>query len=159
MDAGCGRDTVLAAECNPPIGRIPKPGPALSWASSSAAGLVRVQAGHMTSGIYATEAPRHGLLIGGRRSPAAQSFDRRNPARPAQVVGRFAAATTQDVEAAYAADTAAAAGGAAPPAAHRGAIRQRAADLVLEREQHGGRRSPGPDNPLRITGAPNRPWR
>jgi Aldehyde dehydrogenase family len=122
-------------------------------------GLVGVQAGHMTSVIDATEVPRHGPLIGGPWSPAAQSFDRRNPARPAHVVGRSAAATTQDVEAAYAADTAAAAGWAALPAAHRGAIRQRAADLVLEREPHGGPRSPGPDDPIRITGAPNRPWR
>ena len=122
-------------------------------------GLVGAQAGHMTSVIDATEVPRHGPLIGGRSSPAAERFDRRNAARPAYVVGRSAAATTRDVEAAYAADTAAAAGWAALPAAHRGAIRQRAADLVLEREPHSGPRSPGPDDPIRITGAPNRPWR
>jgi aldehyde dehydrogenase (NAD+) len=81
-----------------------------------------------------TTAPARRLLIGGHWRSAGQTFERVNPARPSEIVGRSAAATPSDVDAAYAAAASAAADWRARPAPDRGAILHRAADLVAERE-------------------------
>jgi acyl-CoA reductase-like NAD-dependent aldehyde dehydrogenase len=88
----------------------------------------------MGSVIDATGVAEYGLLIDGRWRRAARCFERHNPARPAEVVGRSAAAAPGHVEDAYAAATAAAAGWAGLPATRRGEILGQAADLVLARE-------------------------
>jgi aldehyde dehydrogenase (NAD+) len=80
-----------------------------------------------------TEIRDDGLLINGRWRRGATYFERRNPARPQQLVGRSASATAADAADAYAAATAAAARWRATPAAERGTILRRGADLVQQR--------------------------
>lgn len=85
--------------------------------------------------MAATQARDDGLLIGGRWRASDRLLDRRNPARPNEVVGRTAAASVEDVAEAYAAARAAAAGWAATPAPARGEILRRAGDLVDRRTE------------------------
>ncbi|MGH2842592.1 MAG: aldehyde dehydrogenase family protein, partial [Solirubrobacteraceae bacterium] len=74
-----------------------------------------------------------GLLIGGSWRPAQESFERRNPARPGELVGRTAAGTPQDVADAYAAAAKAAPGWRRMLAPARGGILVRAAELIDQR--------------------------
>jgi aldehyde dehydrogenase (NAD+) len=81
----------------------------------------------------ATSAP--GILIGGEWADAGRSYEIRNPARPAEVVGEFAHARAEHVDAAYAAARAAAQDWRRTPAIQRGEMLQRAADLLAERSE------------------------
>ena len=74
-----------------------------------------------------------GLLIGGRWRSAKNSFERRNPARPDELVGRTAAGTPDDVADAYAAAQAAAPSWRRTLAAQRAEILVRAAELIDQR--------------------------
>ncbi len=74
-----------------------------------------------------------GLLIGGSWRAAARSFERHNPARPGELVGRSAVATPEDVAAAYAAAHAAARPWRQTLQTQRGAILVRAAELIEQR--------------------------
>ncbi|MEO8690043.1 MAG: aldehyde dehydrogenase family protein [Solirubrobacteraceae bacterium] len=74
-----------------------------------------------------------GLFIAGRWRPGERSLERRNPAQPGQLIGRFAAASAADVADAYAAATDAGRAWARVPAPHRGEILTRAAGLVERR--------------------------
>ncbi|HEX4518702.1 MAG TPA: aldehyde dehydrogenase family protein [Gaiellaceae bacterium] len=77
----------------------------------------------------------HGNSIGGQRLPArlGETYERRNPARLSEVVGRFAASDASDVADAVAAAAAAQPAWAALPAAARGAVLARAARALETR--------------------------
>jgi aldehyde dehydrogenase (NAD+) len=77
----------------------------------------------------------HLNYIGGRWVPSdgGETFESRNPANPAEVVGIFQRSTVADVDRAMAAARAAAPGWAAMPAPERGLILDRVANLLEER--------------------------
>ncbi|HEY1794084.1 MAG TPA: proline dehydrogenase family protein [Opitutaceae bacterium] len=75
----------------------------------------------------------HAIVIGGRRILDREMVASVNPARPSQVVGRWARATERDADAAVEAARAAWPAWAATPAERRAAILGRAADLMEER--------------------------
>jgi aldehyde dehydrogenase (NAD+) len=78
----------------------------------------------------------HGVFVGGRWRATESTYECRNPARPAEVVGRFAAAGPAEVDAAYAAARAAAPGWRALGAIARGEVLHRAAaELDRRREE------------------------
>jgi RHH-type proline utilization regulon transcriptional repressor/proline dehydrogenase/delta 1-pyrroline-5-carboxylate dehydrogenase len=76
---------------------------------------------------------RHPIVIGGRRVSDREWIASVNPARPAQVVGRWARATAADADAAVAAARAAWPGWAARPASERAEILERAAAIIEAR--------------------------
>jgi aldehyde dehydrogenase (NAD+) len=78
-------------------------------------------------------APAHRLLIGGDWVEAGDTYDCFNPARPDELVGRFAAGGPEHVERAYAAAAAAAPDWAARSPLARATVLQDAAALVDER--------------------------
>jgi aldehyde dehydrogenase (NAD+) len=71
-----------------------------------------------------TTSQSHGAFIGGERRPSAsgEEYERRNPANPAEVTGRFASAGPDDVDAAVSAAAAALPEWAATPAPVRGRL-------------------------------------
>lgn len=77
----------------------------------------------------------HGSFIGGERRPSAsgEEYERRNPADPAEVTGRFASAGPADVAAAVSAAEAALPAWAATPAPVRGRILSAAARALEAR--------------------------
>ena len=77
----------------------------------------------------------HGALIGGERRPSAsgEEYERRNPARPDEVTGRFASAGPDDVDAAVSAAEEALPGWAATPAPTRGRVLAAAARALEAR--------------------------
>src|SRR4051812_19997158 len=77
--------------------------------------------------------PAHGLLIGGDWLEAQETYEIWNPARPDELVGRFAAGEPEHVVAAYGAASEAAADWAALSPLARAAILQAAAALVDQR--------------------------
>jgi alpha-ketoglutaric semialdehyde dehydrogenase len=83
----------------------------------------------------AVAAPARSNLIAGEWRPSASgdTYEKRNPARPSEVVGEFPASAEADVQEAVAAASAAFTGWAGLPAAQRGAVLDKAADLVDER--------------------------
>ena len=83
--------------------------------------------------MTATETPTFGLLIGGEWTAGGDLLERRNPARPSEVVVRVARATPDDVRAAYDAAAAAAPGWRRTPAPARAEILHRAAALLAAR--------------------------
>ncbi|HMD60280.1 MAG TPA: proline dehydrogenase family protein, partial [Opitutaceae bacterium] len=76
---------------------------------------------------------RHAIVIGGRRISEREMVASTNPARPSQVVGRWARATAADADAAVAAARAAWPGWAARPATERASILERAAAIIEAR--------------------------
>lgn len=87
----------------------------------------------MATEIPTEAASADALLIDGAWRAAAATFERRNPARPGELVGRSAAGSPADVDAAFAAAHAAQPGWAALPAPSRGDVLRRAADLLEAR--------------------------
>jgi alpha-ketoglutaric semialdehyde dehydrogenase len=85
--------------------------------------------------LEAPTRPAFANLIGGEwgESRTGRTYEKRNPARPSEVVGEFPASGPEDVEAAVAAAEKAFPAWAATPAAQRGAILTRAAAVVEER--------------------------
>lgn len=77
----------------------------------------------------------HGNFIAGASAPSehGELYERRNPARPSEIVGRFAASTTSDVDAAIVAAVTAAPSWADTPAPARGQILAKAARLLEAR--------------------------
>jgi acyl-CoA reductase-like NAD-dependent aldehyde dehydrogenase len=82
----------------------------------------------------AVAAPARSNLIAGewRPSSSGETYEKRNPARPSEVVGEFPASSEADVTEAVAAAAAAFPAWAGTPAARRGAVLDRAADLIDE---------------------------
>ena len=80
----------------------------------------------------AVAAPARSNLIAGEWRPSAsgETYEKRNPARPSEVVGEFPASGEADVHAAVEAAAAAFPGWAGTPAAQRGAILLQAAELI-----------------------------
>ncbi|HXQ80139.1 MAG TPA: L-glutamate gamma-semialdehyde dehydrogenase [Opitutaceae bacterium] len=76
---------------------------------------------------------RHPIVIGGRSISDREMIASTNPARPSQVVGRWARATVADADAAVAAARAAWPAWAARPAPERAAILERAAGMIEAR--------------------------
>ncbi|MDO8211733.1 aldehyde dehydrogenase family protein [Conexibacter sp. CPCC 206217] len=83
--------------------------------------------------MTATETPVHGLLIDGEWRQGAGVLERRNPARPSELVARVATAGPDDVRAAYDAAAAAAPGWRRTPPPKRGEILFAAAALLAQR--------------------------
>lgn len=83
--------------------------------------------------MTATDTDVHGLLIGGRWIQTGDVIERRNPARPSEIVARVSAATPADVRAAYDAAAEAARTWRRTPGPARGEILYRAADLLAAR--------------------------
>jgi acyl-CoA reductase-like NAD-dependent aldehyde dehydrogenase len=83
----------------------------------------------------AVAAPARSNLIAGewRPSLSGETYEKRNPARPSEVVGELPASGHADVEEAVAAAATAFPAWAGLPAARRGAVLDKAADLVDER--------------------------
>jgi alpha-ketoglutaric semialdehyde dehydrogenase len=83
----------------------------------------------------AVAAPARSNLIAGewRPSLSGETYEKRNPARPSEVVGELPASGQADVEEAVAAAATAFPAWAGLPAARRGAVLDKAADLVDER--------------------------
>ena len=77
--------------------------------------------------------PTYGSFIGGKWELADRTFASVNPARPREVLGRFALASPADVAAAYAAAAEAAPGWRRTSAPQRGEILHRAASLIEPR--------------------------
>jgi alpha-ketoglutaric semialdehyde dehydrogenase len=77
----------------------------------------------------------HGNFVEGRAAPSAsgEEYERRNPARPSEVVGRFAASDEADVDAAVTAACAAQPAWAATPAPARGSVLAAAARALQAR--------------------------
>lgn len=73
------------------------------------------------------------LFIGGRWRSSASTSERRNPARPGEVIGRSATASAAEIRDAYAAASGAARAWARVSASDRGDILSRAAGLVEQR--------------------------
>jgi aldehyde dehydrogenase (NAD+) len=95
---------------------------------------VRDRGGELSVPASRTEnPPTYGSFIGGQWVPAERTFDSVNPARPSEIVGRFALATPDDVAAAYSAASAAAPGWRRTSAVQRGDILHRAASLLEPR--------------------------
>lgn len=76
-----------------------------------------------------------GLLIDGEWVAAERSYTTRNPARPQEVVGKFAHAGPEHVDAAYSAARAAAGMWKRTPAIERGEILERAAQVLAQRSE------------------------
>lgn len=87
----------------------------------------------MTSTADAGAVTTFGLYIDGRWEVVEPTFERLNPARPDELVGRSSAATPAEVAAAYGAAAQAARLWALMPGPGRAAILVRAAELVAER--------------------------
>jgi len=83
--------------------------------------------------MTATDTTVHGLLIGGQWQQTGATLERRNPARPDELVARVAKATPADVRAAYDAAAEAAPGWRRTPGPARGEILHRAAALLAAR--------------------------
>ncbi|HTE63908.1 MAG TPA: aldehyde dehydrogenase family protein [Solirubrobacteraceae bacterium] len=92
-------------------------------------------AGDDRSAVTAGDPPAFGLHIGGEWRAGPRTFEDRNPARPAEVVGVFARADAADAAAACAAAAAAARGWRRTPAPQRGEILFRAAELLAQRAE------------------------
>jgi acyl-CoA reductase-like NAD-dependent aldehyde dehydrogenase len=80
----------------------------------------------------AVAAPARSNLIAGEWRPSAsgETYEKRNPARPSEVIGEFPASGEADVQAAVEAAAAAFPGWSGTPAAGRGAALDKAADLI-----------------------------
>ncbi|MBL9188988.1 MAG: proline dehydrogenase family protein [Opitutaceae bacterium] len=76
---------------------------------------------------------RHPLIIGGKKITDRAFVASTNPARPAQIVGHWACATTADADAAVTAARAAFPAWRATPVEDRARVLERAADLMAER--------------------------
>jgi alpha-ketoglutaric semialdehyde dehydrogenase len=89
----------------------------------------------MSDVLEAPARPAFANYVGGEWRPASsqETYEKRGPWRPSEVIGEFPASGPADVEAAVAAAKDAARGWAAMPAAQRGAILLRAADAVDRR--------------------------
>src|SRR5436190_21520949 len=89
----------------------------------------------MTETLQAPARPAGSNFIGGRWSPSAsgRTYEKRNPARPSEIVGEFALSSEQDAEDAVRAAGEAFPGWAGMPGAARGAILLKAADAVEAR--------------------------
>ena len=88
----------------------------------------------MTTLVDAASA--HGVFVRGDWRSTVGSYERYNPARPAELVGRFAVAGAAEVDCAFAAARAAAPGWQAVGAIARGEVLQRAAaELDRRREE------------------------
>lgn len=87
------------------------------------------------SAIEDAEAELHGNFVDGRAAPSlsGEEYERRNPARPSEVVGRFAASGEADVDAAVAAAHAAQPAWAATSAPARGTVLAAAARALQSR--------------------------
>ena len=83
-------------------------------------------------------APEHGLYVGGEWRRTGRSFDSRNPSRPGQVVGSFAAATESDVADAYATAAEAAGDWRRRSPLERGRVLLRAAEVLASRADEVG---------------------
>jgi acyl-CoA reductase-like NAD-dependent aldehyde dehydrogenase len=79
--------------------------------------------------------PSYGLFVDGRWSDGSGAIENRNPAAPDVVVSAHSAATTADVQAAYAAARAAARGWRRTSPIQRGEILFRAAELIAARAE------------------------
>jgi acyl-CoA reductase-like NAD-dependent aldehyde dehydrogenase len=86
----------------------------------------------MTETIEAPPGPVGANYIGGEWAPSrsGRTYEKRNPARPADVVGTFPASGDEDVAAAVEAAAAAFPAWAGRPAAQRAAVLQKAADVI-----------------------------
>jgi acyl-CoA reductase-like NAD-dependent aldehyde dehydrogenase len=80
------------------------------------------------------------LLIGGAWHSASEAYNRFDPSRPQRLVGTYALAAPEQVEAAYDAASAAQPGWAATPAPARADVLRRAADLLEARADEAARR-------------------
>jgi len=94
---------------------------------------VRNRGGELTVTSRIEDPVTYGSFIGGEWLEAERTFERVNPARPDEIVGRFALATPDDVAAAYRAASDAAPGWRRTSAAKRGEILHRAATLLEPR--------------------------
>jgi aldehyde dehydrogenase (NAD+) len=85
--------------------------------------------------VAVVEIERHANFVAGERRPASsgEEYERRNPARPDEVVGRFASSGAEDVTAAVDAATEAFPAWAATPAAVRGRLLAAAARALEAR--------------------------
>jgi acyl-CoA reductase-like NAD-dependent aldehyde dehydrogenase len=89
----------------------------------------------MTTLTESAATAAYGLFIDGRWRPTEHSYERRNPARPAEVVGRFASAAPEDVDVAFRAARAAAPAWRALGGIARGEILHRAAAALDARRE------------------------
>jgi acyl-CoA reductase-like NAD-dependent aldehyde dehydrogenase len=105
---------------------------ALTWPARQRAVAI-TEEGKLAVQSRIENSPTYGSFIGGEWVPSDRTFDSINPARPSEVVGRFALATPADVEAAYAAASDAAPGWRRTSAVQRGDILHRAANLMEPR--------------------------
>ncbi len=89
----------------------------------------------MSDTSTAVAAPTMANYVGGewRPSLSGETYEKRNPMRPSQVVGEFAASTEEDAGAAVEAAAEASPGWARTPAAQRGAFLLAAADAIERR--------------------------
>lgn len=89
----------------------------------------------MTETMEAPARPAFANYVGGEWVPSrgGETYEKRNPARPSEVIGDFPASTAEDVEAAVEAADAALAGWAGAPMAQRAAVLTRAAAAVEAR--------------------------
>ncbi len=94
---------------------------------------LRDRGGELSIATRIEHPPTYGSFIGGEWIESERTFDSVNPARPSEVVGRFALATPGDVAAAYRAAADAAPGWRRTSAAKRGDILYRAANLLEPR--------------------------
>jgi alpha-ketoglutaric semialdehyde dehydrogenase len=81
------------------------------------------------------QVPEAANYVGGEWRPAVggATYERRNPARPSEVVGQFPDSSEEDLNAAVAAAKEALPGWAGTPAPQRGAILLKAAAVIEER--------------------------
>ncbi len=81
------------------------------------------------------QVPEAANYVGGEWRPpvGGATYERRNPARPSEVVGRFPDSSEEDLDAAVAAAKEALPGWAGTPAPKRGAILLKAAAIIEER--------------------------
>ena len=84
-----------------------------------------------------------GILINGEWVEPEATYEVRNPARPSEVVGKFARAGPEHVDAAYRAARDALAGWRRTPAIQRGEILDRAAQILAERTEDADRAGGG----------------
>ena len=89
----------------------------------------------MAISSQAVAVPEYGLYVGGAWQAAGDVYERNNPARPHELVGRFAIAGRAHVDAAYAAARAAARGWAGTAAIERGQVLEGAAALLETRAE------------------------
>ncbi len=87
----------------------------------------------MSEILEAPTRPAFANYVGGEWLPAKDTYEKRGPWRPSEVIGEFPASGSAEVDAAVAAAEAAAPGWGRLPAAQRGAALMRAADAVDRR--------------------------